>query len=269
LLLSAAPAAASPFLFSTGDPDGEMASATRPGTAGKFEIESADDFVAPSPVSLTGATFKGILTNGASISDIGQVRVEIYRVFPLDSQDPPSGHVPTRMNSPSDVALAERDSALGDLLSTAGVLSESFSALNSVTPGGIHAKPNQATLGNGPQNGQEVEVTVSFDPISLPADHYFFVPQVQVNGSGEFLWLSAPKPIAGNGTPFLPDLQSWTRDEMLVPDWLRIGTDIVDGETLPTFNASFALIGQVVPEPATASLVLIGLCGLAWKRGRR
>ena len=78
--------------------------------------------------------------------------------------------------------------------------------------------------------GQEVEFTVNFKtPIDLPPDHYFFIPQVDVNG-GEFFWLSAPKPIVAPGTPFPPgftDLQSWTRDQNLDPDWLRIGTDIV------------------------------------------
>ena len=116
-----------------------------------------------------------------------------------------------------------------------------------------------------------MEVTVSFDPISLPvlpANHYFFVPQVQVGGDGEFLWLSAPKPIVAPGTPINPDLQSWTRDAFLAPDWLRIGTDIVGGVTPPTFNASFTLTGDVVPEPATASLLLVGLCCLAWRRSR-
>jgi hypothetical protein len=33
------------------------------------------------------------------------VRLEIYRVFPKDSQDPPSGNVPTRVNSPSGCGL--------------------------------------------------------------------------------------------------------------------------------------------------------------------
>jgi hypothetical protein len=65
--------------------------------------------------------------------------------------------------------------------------------------------------------------------------HYFFVPQVQV-ANGDFLWLSAPKPITGGTGPFAGDLQAWTRDQMLDPDWLRVGTDIVGGATPPTFN---------------------------------
>src|SRR5215470_14202389 len=45
-LLCSAPAMATPFTFSTGDPDGKIATATRPETVGsKIEIESADDFV--------------------------------------------------------------------------------------------------------------------------------------------------------------------------------------------------------------------------------
>jgi hypothetical protein len=254
-------AQASPFLFNTGAPDGKMATATRPETATDFEIESADDFIAPNAVTLTGATFTGLLANGATLADVGQVRVEIYRVFPNDSQDPPSGNVPTRMNSPADVAFADRDTAVGDLLSSATILSSQFTALNSVQPGGIHVH----TGGDGAVTGQEVQFTVSFDPLSLPADHYFFIPQVETT-NGDFLWLSAPKPITEGTGPFNPDLQSWTRDANLDPDWLRVGTDIVDGEIPPTFNASFSLIGQTVPEPGTALLLCLGLGVLAKTR---
>ena len=84
--------------------------------------------------------------------------------------------------------------------------------------------------------GQEITFSTSFtNPFDLQAGHYFFVPQVEVTGGGNFLWLSAPKPIVPPGTPFPPgntDLQSWTRDDPgLNPDWLRVGTDIVGGST--------------------------------------
>src|SRR5580692_7525627 len=112
--LSAMPAAAeTPFSFSTGNPDGLMATATRPDSPGKFEIESADDFVITHSTSITSATFTGLLPIDAPLSDIGEVVVEIYRVFPKDSQDPPSMKVPTRVNSPSDVAFDSRDSTSG------------------------------------------------------------------------------------------------------------------------------------------------------------
>ncbi len=44
-LATATPATAAPFFFSTGDPDGKIATASRPDSVGLFEIESADDFV--------------------------------------------------------------------------------------------------------------------------------------------------------------------------------------------------------------------------------
>ena len=65
-LLSAVPAAAdAPFFFSTGDPDGKIATATRPDTGAPFEIESADDFVLTHSTSITSATFTGLLSTGA------------------------------------------------------------------------------------------------------------------------------------------------------------------------------------------------------------
>ena len=95
-------------------------------------------------------------------------------------------------------------------------------------------------------------------PFDLPADHSFFIPQVEVTG-GEFMWLSAPRPIVAPGTPFpagQTDLQAWIRDQFLDPDWLRVGTDIVGGTPAPTFNMTFSLTGETVPEPS--SYVLFG-----------
>jgi hypothetical protein len=270
--------AGSTFFFSTGAPDGKMAMASRPSSAGKIEIEAADDFILTSPTNITSASFTGLLPTGSSPSDVANVRVEIYRVFPLDSAVPPSGNVPTRANSPSDVAFAERDAAAHNLNFTTTVLSSSFTALNSVL-NGIHPIPNFNTLGEGPVTGQEVQFNVGFvTPFSLAAGHYFFVPQVQL-ASGDFFWLSAPKPIVAPGTPFSPDLQTWIRDEDLAPDWLRVGTDIVGGNPAPQFNAAFTLSGQAVPEPSSVFLLSVGALGLLgavnvrtnrrWVMGRR
>src|SRR5205085_891391 len=90
------------------------------------------------------------------------------------------------------------------------------------------------------QTGTEGRFDVTFGtPFSLaPGEHDFFVPQVGVSGSGEFLWLSAPRPIdAPPGTSFpvgINDLQSWIRNATLDPDWLRVGTDIFGGTPAPT-----------------------------------
>jgi hypothetical protein len=286
LLLTALPAAADPFFFSTGNVTNLIATAARPAIGGKFEIESADDFATTGPTSITSATFTGLLTGGATVANVGEVVVEIYRVFPNDSNvgrtsGPPTfstPQVPTRVNSPSDVALDSRDTAVGDLIFSTKVLNNGnpLTALNSVQPGGIHPLPGVTTGGDGPIAGQEVEFDVTFTtPFSLSPDHFFFVPQVQVSG-GEFLWLSGTRPLVPS--PFPPgitDLQSWTRDEIspnnLAPDWLRIGQDIVDGSPFPTFNAAFSLVGEV-PEPASLWVLgaaLVGMGFFGWRRSRR
>src|SRR5450432_3332563 len=77
--------AGSTYFFSTGNPDGLMATASRPSSGGKIETESADDFVVQSTTQITSATFTGLLPSSASLSDIVDVRIEIYRVFPKDS----------------------------------------------------------------------------------------------------------------------------------------------------------------------------------------
>ena len=271
----ALPAGAAPFTFSTGSPDGLMAMATRPSAGGKIEIEAADDFVLTAPTQISGATFTGLLAGGA-ITDVGALRVEIYRVFPLDSDvgrtsGPPTfstPEVPTRVNSPSDIAFDERDSSALELSFTAALLNASFTANNSVL-NGINPKPNQATGGEGAVTGMEVLFDVGFaDPFVLPIGHYFFVPQVAMPLGDEFYWLSAPRPIVAPGTPFAPDLQAWIRNENLAPDWLRVGTDIVGGQPAPTFNAAFSLTGATIPEPATLALDGIGLVALLATRRR-
>jgi hypothetical protein len=275
--LFALPAAADTTFFSTGTPDGLMATATRPESTGKFEIESADDFVLTHSTSITDATFTGLITGGAPLSSVGEVRVEIYRVFPALSDvgrtsGPPTfstPQVPTRVNSPSDVELEDRDTATGNLTLTPPTDLGSFTALNSVQPGGIHAIPGFHTGGDGAIMGEEVRFDVTFTtPFTLPADHYFFVPQVEVTDpAGNFFWLSAPRPIVPPGTSFPPgftDLQEWTRDAALDPDWLRVGTDIVGGMPAPTFNATFSLSGAVIPEPSTWAMMLLGFGGLGF-----
>ncbi len=176
--------------------------------------------------------------------------------------------MPTRANSPSDVAFDSRDSAAGELSFTSAILSSTFTAANSVL-NGINKIPGQTTGGEGAVTGEEVQFTVDFaTPFDLPTDHYFFVPQVQVTG-GEFYWLSSTRPIVAPGTPFAPDLQEWIRNSNLDPDWLRVGTDIVGGTTPPTFNAAFTLTGTVVPEPMSLALLASAAIGLAGIRSMR
>jgi hypothetical protein len=239
--LAAEPSAAS-FSFSTGDPDGKLATLTRPASPGKTQTETADDFILTQSVVISQATFTGLIPVGTPAASVANVEIEIYHVFPSDSDTNRIPNVPLRANSPSDVEIdsATRDALKGSLSFTVGIVNASFAAANSVV-NGINPIPPQFTGGEGEVTGEEVEISVSFNPpIALPAGHYFFRPEVLLT-DGDFLWLSAPKPIVAPGTPFTPDFQSWIRNDALAPDWLRLGTDITHQGP---FNAAFSLSGE-------------------------
>ena len=265
------PACADTVLYNNDFPNFLIGTASRP-DSGSGERETADDFVLTTGASLTGAAFTGVMPASANITS---VVVEIYRVFPADSDvgrtsGPPTfsvpPNIPTRVNSPSDVEFADRKSGTNlTFIPTplANTVTVANSIVNNIKVGGP---------GEGPVTGQEVRVNVLFTtPIDLPADHYFFVPQIQLS-TGDFLWLSANRPVVAPGTPFPPgftDLQTWIRnDPGIAPDWLRVGTDVIGGTT---FNASFEVFGNAVPEPATWIMMLLGFVGLgfAFRQSRR
>jgi len=182
-------------------------------------------------------------TPAGAIPVVNDVEIELYHVFPVDSDPTRTPNVLTRVNSPSDNNFLAADGAMGQLTFTTTVLNPSFTVANSVF-NNINPAPNQFTGGQGPMTGAEVEFDVKFTPAFplTPGDHIFFRPEVDFGSAADFLWLSAPKPIVPN--PFPPgttDLQSWTRDDgpgALAPDWSRIGTDITHQGP---FNASFDL----------------------------
>ena len=74
-----------------------MAAASRPDSPGRIEIEAADDFMFTTTATVTDGSFTGLLTGGATQNSIVKVEVEIYRIFPVDSVNPPSG--PVRMTA--------------------------------------------------------------------------------------------------------------------------------------------------------------------------
>jgi hypothetical protein len=248
--VSLPPAWAGPFFVTTGNTDGKLGALSRSESAGKVETETADDFILTETTVINGATITGLVIN-APAAKITNVEVELYHVFPLDSVNPPSGHVLSRVNSPADVEIdaATRDGSVGTLSFAASRLNASFSVPNTVV-NGINPTPSK-TDGEGPASGEEVQVAITFTkPILLPAGHYFFRPDVGLTG-GDFLYLSAPRPIVSPGTPIALDLQAWIRNSDLAPDWLRIGTDIIGGATpatTPTFNMTFSLTGNTIPE---------------------
>lgn len=246
----ATPAWAASFTVNTGAPDSKLGALSRRPSAGKIETETADDFFLQQTTVIKGATINGLIPTGTPLANIFNVEVEIYHVFPLDSTTPPSLDVPSRFNSPSDVEIASatRDGSTGALSFLSTAVSPNFTVANTVV-NGINKLPTAvATMGEGPATGDEVQITITFtNPIILPPGHYFFRPEVEVI-NGDFLYLSAPRPIVSPGTPFAGDLQAWIRNSNLAQDWLRIGTDIIGGATPPTFNMTFSLIGETIPE---------------------
>jgi hypothetical protein len=234
---------AAPFSFTTGNPDGLLGALSRRASPAKIETETADDFTLQQATVISQAKIIGLVPLGSSLENIKEVEIEVYRVFPFDSAVPPSGNVPSRVNSPADVEIgtATRAGNSGTLTFSPNLLNSNFGVGNTVVN---NLKVAPAPLGGeGSTAGEEVEITITFtSPIILPAGHYFFRPEVLLT-SGDFLYLSAPKVI-----PAPKDLQAWIRNSNLTPDWLRIGTDIIGGAT---FNMAFSLAGESVPEAGT------------------
>jgi hypothetical protein len=256
MLFSGIASAQTSQLVSTGNPDGKLGALSRRPSTGKVETETADDFFLKQTTVISGASISGLISPATPLANIVNVEVEMYHVFPLDSAnpDPLAGKVPTRFNSPSDVEIdsATRDGGTGTLHFAVRLLDASSSVANTVVNGIIKKPDSPTTHGEGPATGEKVEIAITFTtPIVLPAGHYFFRPEVLVTG-GDFLYLSAPKPIVSPGTVFAGDLQAWIRNSSLSPDWLRIGTDIINDTTPPpTFNMTFSLSGNAVPDAGT------------------
>src|SRR5262249_7969404 len=186
----AIPASADIFYFSTGEPDGLIAVAAHPEGSAVPENEAADDFTLSSRTLIIEASFFGLLPYDSSPDDINEVVVELYHIFPQDSDLNRVPQVPTRMNSPSDVEFDDRKVSTGNLFFVAPVLNPQSQVGTSVTEG-IFPAPYQTTGGDGPVAGQLVRIDVLFHaPFDLPAGHYFFVPQVGLATSSDvFRWL--------------------------------------------------------------------------------
>src|SRR5258706_11340389 len=202
----ATPAWASTFFFTTGNADGRLGALSRSESLGKLETETADDFILTETTVINGATITGLIN--APVANIANVEVELYHVFPLDSISPPSGHVLSRVNSPSDVEIdaATRDGSAGTLGFHATPVATAVSVANTVV-NGINPTPSR-TNGEGPAIGDQVQISITFtQPIVLPAGHYFFRPDVLVT-DGDFFYIFSPRPIVSPGVPFTGGLQA-------------------------------------------------------------
>ena len=253
-------------LAARANPDGLIGTASRPDAGGQIEIESADDFLLDGETAISGGTFTGLLPSGTDATNIQNVVVEIYRVFPLNSTNPPSGNVPTRTNSPSDVAFASRDASVGEVMFSTSTLNPTFTVGNSVVTG-INPLPNVFT---GERSGVRARGATR---LQLPESAGFGCGTLFLRPAGSALKrdlpvVIRPKPIVTPERRSLRICRVAIRNKNLAPDWLRIGTDITHQGP---FNAAFSLDGFAVPEPASWTLMLFGFAalGLAFRRGRR
>ncbi len=73
-LLLVSQASAASFSFSTGNPDGKVATLSRSSSPGKIQTETADDFFVVSNTTLISqATFTGLIPTGAPLSSVQNV----------------------------------------------------------------------------------------------------------------------------------------------------------------------------------------------------
>lgn len=240
-------ASAAEYVFRTGEPNGDVAVGARFPSRDRNEIEAADDFVLDEETAIRSATFTGLFGYRGSLSAVQRVDVKIFRVFPLDSQEPPPGFVPTRVNSPGDSAFESRATAEAGLTFTVKLLQQFFwgmrTALDDIRP-----IPHQTTGGELPVLGEQVRFEVVFTPpLVLPAGHYFFTPKVKMS-NGNFFWLSTPRPSEPPATPIDPDFEAWIRNPHIAPSWLRIGSDIIDHQPDPAVNMAFSLAGDTCSD---------------------
>src|SRR5262245_4060845 len=157
-LLVATPQWSADFSFTTGNPDGLMGAASRRASPGRLETETADDFTLDQTTVIRRATIVGLAPSGTQPQGIKEVEVEVYHVFPLDSAMPPSGKVPSRANSPSDVEIgaATRAGNAGTLTFSTNVLNSNFVVGNTVVN---NLKVATAPPGgDGSPTGEQVEI---------------------------------------------------------------------------------------------------------------
>lgn len=192
---------------------------------------------------------------------INNVRVELYRSFPVDSDANRTTDI-VRLNGPADDAFAQFDSGDGSLSYNVTDKGK-FTVTSTITPG---SETSLGAVGEGlTGNLRQIDITLA-GPILLsaaatPADqanHYFLAATVETS-QGDYYWLAGQQPPTTVG-----DRQAWLRTEEFAPNWIRV-SDVINaqpGTLTPAFNASFEVSGKPVPEPSTA-IGTLALGGIA------
>ena len=83
--------ASADILFSTGNPDGKIATLSRPSGVGALETETADDFILGQNALVSGATFTGLLPTGLCFRVSPASRSSCITCFPWTPSTRPMG----------------------------------------------------------------------------------------------------------------------------------------------------------------------------------
>src|SRR5262249_48143066 len=183
------------FSFTTGTPDGLMGAASRRASPGKLETETADDFTLDQTTVIRRATIVGLVPSGTQAQDIKEVEVEVYHIFPLDSAIPPSGKVPSRANSPSDVEIgtATRAGNSGTLTFSTNVLNSNFTVGNTVV--------NNLKVATAPPGGEGSTAGAKTGATQT------FTPPPPLSAAPTLFPRAVPLSSAGVPFPFSPEIE--------------------------------------------------------------
>ena len=203
--------------------------------------------------SITDATFTGLLPPGpVRLSARSSSRSTAYFRRTRMSGAPAGRHVldaevPTRVNSPSDVEFADRDSARSLTSDFTIADSAAFTAANSVQPGGIHpnrAKPRRQWFGH--RRGGAVRRELH-RPLHPPRRSLF----LRASGPGRTAAISSGCR-RRDGDPFPPASPTCRAGPAMQFARSRLAARRHGhrraARPAPTFNAAFSLSGTAFPS---------------------
>ena len=214
----ATPAWADPFVFSTGTPDGLLGALSQPAGSGTSRPRPPTTSSLSETTSIAQATITGLIPAGTPAGEHQQRRGRgLSRLSQGLGRSPlgagaRAGQLARRRRDRQRHARCERGNAR---VRGRSLVDASSSVLNTVVDG-INPVPAERDPWRRSRRAARWSRSRSPSPrrsfcrrITISS-----APRSQVTG-GDFLFLSAPKPIVAPGTPFMGDLQAWIRNSDL------------------------------------------------------
>ena len=274
--LPAMPAAAllpAVYSFSTGDPDGRIATASRPGRPPENSRSRSATISFSPTTSITSATFTGLVPAVASASecrrrDLPRIsqgfgcrqHQRVANVLDAASADARQFALRHRIRG---ARRCDRRPELHDRSAEPQLHREQLGATRAASIPNRH-RHRRRRSGHGRGSGVHANLYHPLPPPGRP----LFLRASGPAGRRRFLLAVGAETDPSRPGPFRPaklDADDISPDN-LEPDWLRVGTDIVGAGA---FNAAFSLTGSTVPEPSTWAMMLLGFAGLGFAAYRR